>query len=270
MLTEVPSAKMVNSPNYSRIAGTYYERYEANPLESVAAALRSLVQATKAKRILEVGCGTGRWVAELEGLCEEAHGVDPSAEMLEQARKRCPALRLSEGRAEELPFRDAFFDLVYCVNAVHHFEAPRAFISEAHRLLGPGGVACVIGFEPHGRRGNYYVYRFFEGTYERDLERFPRWAEVLEWMEAAGFQQTEQGQVARILDHQHGREVLKSPFLKKNACSQLALLTDEAYTGGLRRIEAALVEAERRDENIVFPVDLPLAMLTGRKKVRDG
>jgi hypothetical protein len=70
--------------------------------------------------------------------------------------------------------------------------------------------------------------------------------------------------VARILDHQRGRQVLDSPFLEKNACSQLALLTEEAYRTGLRRIEAAIADAEAKGEEIIFPVDLPLTMLTGR------
>ena len=258
---------MQRSPDYSRIAGTYDRRYEANPLKPVAEALRSLVAGTGARRILEVGCGTGRWLAELAGQCEEAHGVDPSAEMLERARERCPALRLHVGSAEELPFPDAAFDLVYCVNAIHHFQNPHAFVSEADRVLAAGGTVAVIGFDPRGRRDNWYVYSFFEGTYERDLERFPRWTDVRDWMAAAGFEHAEQRPVAHIADPQRGRQVLSSPFLEKNACSQLALLTDAAYEAGLHRIEAAVAEAEENGQEIVFPVDLPLTMLTALKPV---
>ncbi len=55
------------------------------------------------------------------------------------------------------------------------------------------------------------------------------------------------------------------PFLQKNACSQLALLTDEAYAAGLRRLERAVQQAEAKGETIIFPAEISLAMLTGYK-----
>jgi ubiquinone/menaquinone biosynthesis C-methylase UbiE len=256
---------MAKSPDYSRIADGYDRRYEANPLEPVAEALRSLVVETGAGRVLEVGCGTGRWLAELADLCDEACGIDPSTAMLQRARERCPGLRLCEGKAEALPFADASLDLVYCVNAIHHFQDPRAFVSEASRVLAGGGMLAVVGSDPHARRESWYIYRFFEGTYERDVERFPRRADVRRWMAAAGFDHVGQRPVAHIVDHLRGRAVFDSPFLQKDACSQLALLTDEAYQTGLRRMEAAIADADARGEEIVFPTDICLTMLTGRK-----
>jgi len=179
-----------------------------------------------------------------------------------QACQRHVPLHLARGRAEQLPFPDATFDMVYCVNAIHHFSRARAFISEARRLLRPGGRLAVIGMDPHRRRKSWYVYRYFEGVYETDVRRFPSWAEIADWMSAEGLA-VECRVVERIWDPKRGREVLDDPFLRKHSCSQLALLSEEGYQAGLRRIRAALDHAEGAGETLVFPVDTPLAMISG-------
>jgi hypothetical protein len=84
-------------------------------------------------------------------------------------------------------------------------------------------------------------------------------------MADAGFERVALEAIERINDPKHGRSVLEDPFLQKNACSQLALLTDDAYEAGLRRIEAALKAAEAAGEGLVFRTDLSIAMLTGLK-----
>ena len=43
------------------------------------------------------------------------------------------------GRAEQLPFADASFDLVTCVNSLHHIARPARALDEMARVLGPGG-----------------------------------------------------------------------------------------------------------------------------------
>jgi SAM-dependent methyltransferase len=227
--------------------------------------LQTLARDLEAERILEVGCGTGRWLADLGAERRQRVGLDPSSGMLEEAGKRNRCLQLVRGRGEQLPFPAETFDLVFCVNAIHHFGNPQAFVSEAHRLLGSGGALAVVGSDPHGRREEWYVYHFFDGTYETDLARFPTWEGIADWMTASGFPQVEKRVVEQIVDHKVGREVLEDPFLEKHACSQLALLSDEAYAAGLRRIETALSRAEADGETLIFPTDILLAMIVGRK-----
>ena len=250
--------------NYDQIASTYDRRFAANKLGGVSAALLALARELGAERILEVGCGTGRWLADLRPVTWRVYGLDLSAGMLRQARERDPGLRLVRGRACRLPFPSATFDLAYCVNAVHHFDHPREFVSEARRLLRPGGGLAVVGMEPRRGWDKWYVYHYFEGTYETDLARFPSWGTVLDWMVAEGFVGVGFREVERILDSKVGRALLDEPFLRKEATSQLTLLTDEAYADGICRIEAALREAEAKGETLVFPVDISLGMLVGR------
>jgi ubiquinone/menaquinone biosynthesis C-methylase UbiE len=249
--------------NYDQVAPTYHQRYAVNRLEGVAAALRALAQDRLAGRVLEVGCGTGRWLDELRPFARWVVGLDLSPGMLRQARASNPQAGLACGQAHRLPFPDAAFDLVFCINALHHFDQPEVFIAEARRLLRPGGALASIGLNPHSRRDRWYVYECFEGTLETDLRRFPSPGRVVDWMIAAGFEQVEWRVVERIVHRLVGREVFGDPFLGKETQSQLILLSDDAYAAGLRRIEVAIAEAEATGEERVFPVDLSLMMVTG-------
>jgi ubiquinone/menaquinone biosynthesis C-methylase UbiE len=290
--------------DYDRLAPTYDARYEGDQRSGTGAALCALVEARQARDVLEVGCGTGHWLVELQRAgteprpygdvihsCERAgtrvpirvgrrvrarphgvrvYGLDLSSGMLCRARDKGFLLSLVRGRASQLPFAGATFDLVYCVNAIHHFDRPRAFIYEACHTLRPGGTLAVIGMDPREQRDTWYIYDYFEGIYERDLRRFPSWGTVMGWMAEEGLADVECRIVERFATDLVGWAVLSHPFLRKGSCSQLALLSDEAYVAGLRRIEAALVEAEAAGREIVFPDDVSLAMISGHRVRGDG
>ena len=257
--------------DYDRIAPGYNRRFsEGSEKDGIAAALLALAKAVAPAeggdeaQILEVGCGTGYWLASLRPATDRLYGLDLSAGMLAQARSREERLTLARGRACQLPFAGACADLVYCVNAIHHFQRQRDFVFEARRLLRPGGTLVVAGMDPRAHRHRWYVYDYFAGTYETDLDRFPSWGTAMDWMVEAGFEEIEWQIADRIQDHKVGREVFSDPFLRKDACSQLTLLTDEAYAAGLRRIATAVAEAEAKGTSITFATDLSQAMLAGR------
>jgi len=250
--------------DYDQLAPTYDRRFQANGLRGTTIALLALARKLGAERILEVGCGTGRWLFDLRPAADQLYGLDLSIGMLERARSRDGRLRLVRGRASQLPFPPATFDLVYCVNAIHHFYAQKAFVSEAHRLLRRGGALAVVGMDPHGRQDSWYVYSFFAGTYETDLLRFPSWGMVLDWTVQTGFEDVSWQVVEQIEDPKIGWQVLGDPFLQKDACSQLALLSDEEYAAGLQRIRQSLEVAEAANEELVFASEIQLGMLRAR------
>ncbi|MBN1660369.1 MAG: class I SAM-dependent methyltransferase [Anaerolineae bacterium] len=254
--------------DYDRVAPSYDRRHADGGLQGPARALEALAREGSAGLVLEVGCGTGHWLAGLHAALPAPsgpfYGLDLSAGMLAGAQARGAPLRLVRGSAARLPFPAASFDLVYCVNAIHHFDAPATFVAEARRLLRPGGALAVIGTDPRRISDRWYVYDYFEGTYETDLARFPSWGTVVDWMAAAGFQSIDWRVVERIVDIKAGRAVLNDPFLRKEATSQLTLLSDEAYAAGLQRMKDAIAAAEATGREVTFATDLLLAMITGR------
>jgi len=103
---------------------------------------------TQAGRALDVACGTGRGVLVLRERSALVVGVDGTLEMLQRARAKAdkPGSCFCRANAAELPFPDATFDLVSCLNFLHLFpgKAEKArFVFEIGRVLKPGGIAVI-------------------------------------------------------------------------------------------------------------------------------
>jgi SAM-dependent methyltransferase len=250
---------------YDQVAPTYDERFAHYALaqEGVGGALGGLVRELRAERALDVGCGTGHWLRIVRSAGCTVHGLDLSLGMLRRARSAGEA-DLVRGTAAALPFPPATFDLVFCVNALHHFADAALFVRNARELLRSGGALAVVGMSPRGGRDRWYLYDYFPGTRERDLERYPSCGAIADWMIDAGFGAVHWRVVEKLCDSRTGREILDEPMLQKKATSQLTLLTDEEYSAGLSRIRAAVAKAEAVREEIVFSVDISLHMVEGR------
>jgi ubiquinone/menaquinone biosynthesis C-methylase UbiE len=100
---------------------------------------------------LEIGAGTGYFTLNLlqAGLIERATATDISAGMLsrlgESARKLGVEVATVEAEAEELPFADASFDLVFGHAVLHHIPDLRRAFAEFARVLRPGGAIAFCG-----------------------------------------------------------------------------------------------------------------------------
>jgi SAM-dependent methyltransferase len=248
--------------NYDQIAGTFDARYTAGLYDGVQAALVDLVTAKRPTCALEVGCGTGHWLSALRESAGYLCGIDWSLEMLRHAAAKCPGAGLLRATAQALPLRDASVDLVFCVNAIHHFEHFEDFIAEAKRLLRPGGTLAVIGMDPHHGRDQWCVYDYFPETRAADLARYPSTGQIADAMLAAGFSRVECRVASQFSKARWGRAVLADPELQRNGCSQLALLSDAQYAAGISRIESALRRAER-DDAVAFKVDIAMMLQCG-------
>jgi ubiquinone/menaquinone biosynthesis C-methylase UbiE len=250
--------------DYDQIAATYDRRYEERPYEGVERALRAWLATAPPGRFLEVGCGTGYWLSVLPLDDRRVFGLDRSAGMLARARRKGCSAFLVHAEATRLPFDDGSMTALLCMNALHHFPDKPAFIAEAARVLRPGGVFCTVGLDPHRGSPRWAVYDYFEGTRATDEARYPSHQQIVRWLGQSGFT----GCGSRAVEHLHRRraaeEVLGSPMTWKNATSQLALLSDEAYTAGLDRIRAASARARAEGRMLYLETDLELMATTGR------
>jgi ubiquinone/menaquinone biosynthesis C-methylase UbiE len=96
-------------------------------------------------RILESGCGTGRWMAFFEKLGNRAVGMDDSWGPLRVAREHDPAMQLVRANVLHKPFRDGSFDAAFSSYVAEHFpEGPEALFREIQRVLKPGGLFFVV------------------------------------------------------------------------------------------------------------------------------
>lgn len=107
-------------------------------------------------RILESGCGSGRWMAFLEALGNRVYGIDDSAAPLRLARAHDPAMKLVRADALTTPFADSSFDAALSSYVAEHFEdGPVALLREIHRVLKPHGLLFVV--VPFNNRFRRYV-----------------------------------------------------------------------------------------------------------------
>jgi ubiquinone/menaquinone biosynthesis C-methylase UbiE len=243
--------------DYEPVAESYDQRRTDGSFSLIQAALHTLALELNARRILDLGCGTGR---SLEGVAEDLEsaplcvGLDLSAAMLAQARAFNPSYRLVQATAPAPPFLPATFDVILSLHAFHHFPDKEQVVRSTYELLRPGGVLAIVNFDPREIENDWYVYDYFDGVYETDLARFPARRELEDLLCQSGFMGV-QSPIAQDMDFTTtGRAVLDSYFLQKSACSQLLLLSDEAYAAGLARIRAAIAEAEARGEQLPFRV----------------
>lgn len=110
--------------------------------------LVSCVEAGPGDTVLDVATGTGAVAIELVRRhgCEVV-GLDQSAEMLAEARRRVPpGVRLVEGEADHLPFPDASFAALTFTYLLRYVDDPGATLRELARVVEPGGTIAGLEF----------------------------------------------------------------------------------------------------------------------------
>ena len=173
---------------FNRWAGTYdrhwmqrliFGRVQETTLELAA------LEVARPTAILDVGCGTGRLLRSAAVRFPGARlvGVDAAIEMVRQAEASTPAgtaIEFQQATAEELPFPDAQFDLVFSTVTFHHWRDQDRGIAEVARVLAPGGRWLLADFIAAGLMR--YVRRLLR------LRQFPERGKVDGMLVAVGLE----------------------------------------------------------------------------------
>ena len=153
---------------HSQQAGDFarrYEQFEGRPFESCFAYSRwhldrwlaaLMPKPAEKPRLLDLGCGTGHQLAQLRAQGFAGVGVDGSDRMLWHARQTQPDAGLCRSDVTRLPFADASFDAVLCVEVLRYLPSTPQCAREIARVLAPGGV-CVATAAPRWNLNGYWL-----------------------------------------------------------------------------------------------------------------
>jgi SAM-dependent methyltransferase len=134
-------------------------------------------------RILDVGCGSGFFLRALDPSRWERFGVELGAGAVEASRRALGADRIVQGTLHDAAYPDAEFDVVTLWSALEHTNQPRCTLTEARRILKPGGSLIVqvpnaASYQLRLFSGSWFAldvprhrYHFTPDTLERQLSK---------------------------------------------------------------------------------------------------
>ncbi|MCF8242901.1 MAG: methyltransferase domain-containing protein [Melioribacteraceae bacterium] len=252
---------MNNNPDYSNISPTYNKRYQVNPLFGIQKYLIDLVVKENPQTVLEVGCGTAYWISIIEKLIKHSIGLDLSTGMLKEGKKSSKNISFVNGNAECIPFHNKSCDLIYCVNMIHQVGDKTRYITSAFEKLKTDGIFVIIGTDPMEKNDEWFIHKFFDGTYELDKKRFPSWNYLIDQFNTACFSELDLQTLEIIESRQVGKEIFDNYFIQKDSGSQLAMLDDYEYHKGINKIEQCVKNNPRYE----FATKITMKALSGRK-----
>jgi cyclopropane fatty-acyl-phospholipid synthase-like methyltransferase len=215
------------------------ERYAAsrNLCAEVLACLVREGRVDERSRVLEVGCGSGNYLRALAATttCAGA-GIDPSADMLAEARRLGGIAELERARAEDVAnvHGRSVFDLVFSVDVIHHVSDPAAYFAGAREVLRTGGRICTVTDSEDIIRRRRPLSEYWPETVSHELRRYPSVDFLSDSLRGFGFSEV------RVFEVSREYQLDSAAAYERRAFSCLHLISDEEFVRGLARLRAAL------------------------------
>src|SRR3972149_10597567 len=155
---------------WERIPQRYHNAF-ASLTSQMTTPLLDAVGVTTGVQLLDVATGPGYAAAAAAKRGAEVVGVDFAPAMVAEARRRYPTVDFREGDAEDLPFPEASFDAVTMNFGLLHLGRPERALTEAHRVLRPGGrLGFTVWARPEQAIGFQMVLRAVESYGKLDVQ----------------------------------------------------------------------------------------------------
>lgn len=184
-------------------ANEWHARYklQARWTQSLRRYCYEQLDLTSARRVLDVGCGTGVLAEELaQHTRARVHGLDLDRSHLALSVRHVPMAYFTQGNAPSLPFPTAAFDLTLCHYLLLWVQDPVQVLKEMQRVTRPGGAVLALAEPDYGGRIDYP----------------PELASLGEWQQAALSRQGANPHLGRGLSsifHQAGLKSIVSGVL---------------------------------------------------------
>lgn len=131
---------------------TYYSQKSNSLLRVAFQPVRQLLRfmPPKGAKLLDIGCGEGRFIKHARELGVDAHGIDPFI------KNSIPELKIKKGDLLKASYPDEFFDYITLNNVLEHVPNPVAILSECKRILKQKGR--IIVNIPNSSSLNYFLF----------------------------------------------------------------------------------------------------------------
>jgi SAM-dependent methyltransferase len=255
---------------WERAAEHYSDAFGALTTQTAPALLHA-VRAGRGTRLLDVASGPGFVAASAAESGAFVIGLDFASAMVNEARRRHPAIEFREGDAQALPFAEASFDAVVMNFGMLHLARPDEAIAEARRVLQPGGrYAFTVWAGPEQAVGFGMTLRAIETLGNRNVPlpegppffRFSDAGATRRTLEQAGFIDVEVRELAltwRVASAEAVFEALSRGGVRTAAV--LRAQTPEALAA-IRDAVRRGVESYARDGGFEIPMPAVLASAT--------
>lgn len=151
--------------NYDATSQTYDTVRRCIGLDSLERALqlssKGVGKDVSELQLLDVGCGTGNYIAAIKRRLASCVGLDPNMSMIKQARTKHgddPTVTLQEGSVLKIPYPNSSFDVVIMTQVLHHLspDTHGMALSEIVRVLRPGGTFWISTQTPHQHMDGFW------------------------------------------------------------------------------------------------------------------
>lgn len=136
----------------------WHRRYaqQAGWTQDIRRYIFAQVNMERARRVIEIGCGTGAILTEVENIVPLGlHGLDIQHQNIRLAQENAPLARLTTGDALDLPYAAASFDVTICHFLLLWVRDPARAIQEMRRVTRPGGYVVALAEPDYGGRIDY-------------------------------------------------------------------------------------------------------------------
>ena len=203
--------------------------------------------------IVDLGCGTGRFIAPLQR-CFGAYvaAVDPSRNMLGLASAdAAPGRGYIQAMAARLPLREACADLVFASMIWHHIPDQHEAGREIARVLRRGGYLCIRTATRDALDSELYL-RFFPAARKINEAIMPPRRDLICGLEDCGLALTHHS-VVRHPQNRNPKEYAERVALR--GFSDLAAISDAEFRSGIERLRRHCAAAPK-DQEVAVDVDL--------------
>ena len=218
-------------------------RYSPEILQQWLDLFSTHVPKDRVSRIIDLGCGTGRYSEPLAVHFEaDVVGVDPSEKMLAEARKKTVHRGVVFERAsgDKLPIEDISADMVLMSMVFHHLPEPRSIASECFRVLREGGSVCLRNSTVDAIESFSYL-KFFPSVRTLIQEQLPTRDRIGATFEEAGFRTF----AHEIVKHRISANWIDyAEKLSRRSDSFLARIPDDEFNGGMAALRCFAKSAE--------------------------